>query len=169
MNVVLFDTNRVNLFPLSYTRPISEFRVGIFTIKEKWKVYYANVSVKTEEYLSEKFPCITKRTNLWINSSILPNDNLITEINSLRRKNGSLIASSADALSLIDIVFIPDTSFSLIALSRRLTTSTFTSSLLFLFLIVRIIPGRSSMNEGIFIDGFFNKMILSFKIFTFEK
>ena len=56
MNVILFDTDRENLFPLSLTRPISDFRVGILTIKEKWEIYYKYVSVKTEEYLSDKFP-----------------------------------------------------------------------------------------------------------------
>ena len=40
MNVILFDTDRENLFPLSLTRPISNFRVGILTIKEKWELYY---------------------------------------------------------------------------------------------------------------------------------
>ena len=56
MNVILFDTDRENLFPLSFTRPISDFRVGILTIKEKWEYYYNNVSVKTEDYLMDKFP-----------------------------------------------------------------------------------------------------------------
>ena len=56
MNVILFDTDRKNLYPLSFTRPISDFRVGISTIKEKWEVFYKSVSVKTEDYLSEKFP-----------------------------------------------------------------------------------------------------------------
>ena len=95
MNVILFDTDRENLFPLSFTRPISDFRVGILTIKEKWELYYKSVSVKTEEYLAEKFPCITKKENLWINSSILPSQDLVTEINSLRKgellKKGDLI------------------------------------------------------------------------------
>ncbi|MAR39562.1 MAG: glucose-1-phosphate thymidylyltransferase [Flavobacteriales bacterium] len=95
MNVILFDTDRENLFPLSLTRPISNFRVGILTIKEKWELYYKSVSVKTEEYLAEKFPCIIKKENLWINSSILPSEDLVTEINSLRKgellKKGDVI------------------------------------------------------------------------------
>jgi len=85
MNVILFDTNRENLYPLSFTRPISDFRIGILTIKEKWEWYYKSVSVKTEDYLSVKFPCITKKENLWINASVLPNTDLVTEINSLRK------------------------------------------------------------------------------------
>ncbi len=49
MNVILFDKNRDNYYPLSFTRPISNFRVGILTIKEKWEQYYNSVSVRTED------------------------------------------------------------------------------------------------------------------------
>ena len=60
MNIILFDTNRSNYYPLSFSRPISFFRVGILTIKEKWEQYFSSVSVKTDEYLSYKFPIILK-------------------------------------------------------------------------------------------------------------
>lgn len=92
MNVILFDTDRPNFYPLSYTRPIAEFRIGILTIKEKWEHYYKNVSVLTEDYLAEKYPLVKKKENLWIDSSILPSKELITELNSLR--NGELLASN---------------------------------------------------------------------------
>ena len=84
MNVILFDTNRCNYYPLSLTRPISYFRVGILTIKEKWEKYYAKVSVQTDEYLSDKFPINIEKDNLWINSNILPSSELLVELNSLR-------------------------------------------------------------------------------------
>ena len=98
MNVILFDTERINLYPLSLTRPISNFRVGILTIKEKWELYYKTVSVKTEGYLSKKFPCFTKKENLWINSSILPNKDLVTEINSLRK--GEVLKKSSTIIAI---------------------------------------------------------------------
>ena len=85
MNVILFDYNRENLFPLTYTRPVSYLRVGIYTIKEKWEFYLDNVYIKTEEYLSKKFTCNISKENIWINASILPNDELVTEIKSLRK------------------------------------------------------------------------------------
>ena len=96
MNIILFD-NTKQLLPLSYTRPISHFRIGISTIKEKWELYFDDVSVQTEEYLSHKFPLNFSEQNLWINSSIIPNDNLVTEILSLRigevlQKNDEIIA-----------------------------------------------------------------------------
>ena len=84
MNIILFDNNRSEFFPLSLTRPISQFRVGIFTIKEKWEKYYDSVSVFTDNYLSNKYPSTLKDDNIWINAQLIPNDSIITEINNLR-------------------------------------------------------------------------------------
>ena len=84
MNIILFDNNRSEFFPLSLTRPISQFRVGIFTIKEKWEKYYDSVSVFTDNYLSNKYPPIVLDDNIWINAQLIPNDSIITEINNLR-------------------------------------------------------------------------------------
>ena len=97
MNIILFDKHRANYYPLSFTRPIAYFRVGILTIKEKWERYYKSVSVKTEDYLSDKFPLNIQKDNIWIDASILPSEVLITELNSLRigealEKNGEIIA-----------------------------------------------------------------------------
>tara|TARA_A100001035_G_scaffold118460_1_gene93046 strand:+ start:284 stop:1441 length:1158 start_codon:yes stop_codon:yes gene_type:complete len=97
MNVILFDTNRSNYYPLSFSRPISFFRVGILTIKEKWEQYFSSVSVKTDKYLSYKFPIILKDDNIWINAKTIPSTDLYTEINNLRvgeslEKDGELIA-----------------------------------------------------------------------------
>ena len=84
MNLILFDKNHSNYLPLSFTRPISFFRIGILTIKEKWQFYYNSVSVKTEDYLSKKFKTNLEDDNLWVDSSILPCKELITEVNNLR-------------------------------------------------------------------------------------
>ena len=97
MNVILFDNNRANYYPLSFTRPIAYFRIGILTIKEKWEQYYKSVSVKTEDYLSDKFPNKIVKDNLWINAKIIPSKALVTELKSLRKgevlsKKGELIA-----------------------------------------------------------------------------
>ena len=97
MNVILFDTNRSNYYPLSFSRPISFFRVGILTIKEKWEQYFSSVSVKTDKYLSYKFPIILKDDNIWINAKTIPSTDLYIEINNLRvgeslEKDGELIA-----------------------------------------------------------------------------
>ena len=97
MNIILFDSDRTNFYPLSYTRPIAEFRFGILTIKQKWECYFKNVSVYTEGYLSEKFTINQKKDNLWIDARVLPSKVLITELESLRKgealeKDGYLFA-----------------------------------------------------------------------------
>ncbi|MBE51365.1 MAG: glucose-1-phosphate thymidylyltransferase [Flavobacteriales bacterium] len=84
MNVILFERDRHQFYPLSYTRPIALFRIGIFTIEQKWKNYFKDVSLSTTNYLSDQFNPIVKDDNLWIDSSVLPNPDLVTEINSLR-------------------------------------------------------------------------------------
>ena len=84
MNVILFDSNRVDFYPLSLTRPISCFRVGILTIKEKWEVFFDSVSIYSEDYLSKKFQSNIMEDNIWINARVLPSQSLITEIKNLR-------------------------------------------------------------------------------------
>ena len=84
MNVILFDSNRVDFYPLSFTRPISCFRVGILTIKEKWEFFFDSVSIYSEDYLSKKFQSNIMEDNIWINARALPSQSLITEIKNLR-------------------------------------------------------------------------------------
>ena len=97
MNIILFDSNREVFFPLSYTRPVSNFRVGILTIKEKWEQYCKSVSVQSADYLLAKFPLKVEKDNIWVDSRFFPNESLITELRNLRfgellEKNGEKIA-----------------------------------------------------------------------------
>ncbi|OFX18330.1 MAG: glucose-1-phosphate thymidylyltransferase [Bacteroidetes bacterium GWA2_31_9] len=75
MNYLLFDDNSWdNLLPLTFTRPVSELRIGILTIKEKWEKYLnTECSYITKDYLSEKYKSEIKNDNILINSSFLPN------------------------------------------------------------------------------------------------
>lgn len=92
MNVILFDLNRENYYPLSFTRAISDFRIGILTIKEKWEYYYNNISVDTADYLQSRYTYNINEDNLWINSSIIPSSQLVKELQSLR--NGEVLKQS---------------------------------------------------------------------------
>ncbi len=59
MNIILFDDVNVkkNLLPMSFTRPLADFRVGITTIREKWeRLIPGNYSYLTSDYLQAKFP-----------------------------------------------------------------------------------------------------------------
>ncbi|MBC8265646.1 MAG: GlmU family protein [Flavobacteriales bacterium] len=90
MNTILFDYNREAFFPLSFTRPIADLRIGITTIKEKWECYFDTVSVKTEDYLASKFPMNISSENLWINACVFPNQELVDEIKVLQK--GEILA-----------------------------------------------------------------------------
>jgi UDP-N-acetylglucosamine diphosphorylase/glucosamine-1-phosphate N-acetyltransferase len=86
MNYILFDdSSRNNLLPLTFTRPIAEIRIGILTIREKWeKMLNAQTSTLTEPYLSNKFPLLKGEINTLINASVLPTQELVNKILSLK-------------------------------------------------------------------------------------
>ncbi len=89
MNYILFDDIAVkkHLLPLTYTRPVCDIRIGILTIREKWEHELGkNISVKTDDYLSVKYPQILsgKENNIWINGSVLPSPLLIKSIRNLK-------------------------------------------------------------------------------------
>ena len=93
MKVVLFDTPDIyeNLLPLSYTRPVAEFRIGIVTIREKWEHYLGvGCSWLTIDYLSEKFPCGVESDEeaLFIAGNKLPEPASAFEVKSLRKGDG---------------------------------------------------------------------------------
>jgi UDP-N-acetylglucosamine diphosphorylase/glucosamine-1-phosphate N-acetyltransferase len=100
MNVILFDQEQSwkNLLPLTYTRPISEIRIGILTIKEKWDRELDTIcSYSTRSHLVHKFPLKEEANSLFINGGLCPTPSLITEIKKLKPqqaliKNNELIA-----------------------------------------------------------------------------
>src|SRR5690606_18927764 len=85
MNFIRSDGNqRETLFPFTYTRPVSEIRIGILTIREKWEKWLnMPLSYKTEAYLSEKFPIRTEADNTIINGRYLPHRDLVRAIQGL--------------------------------------------------------------------------------------
>lgn len=86
MNVVLFDENEIwkNLLPLTFTRPVSEIRIGILTIKQKWdKHLNTKCSYLTEAYLSQKFNTILTNDTIFINASVCPDDQLVSSVKQL--------------------------------------------------------------------------------------
>lgn len=117
MNYILFDSsNRSNLLPLVFTRPVADLRFGILTIREKWEKYLdSKTSSLTEGYLQTKFPLIESDENILINGSICPNAELLSEILMLKSgysliKEETVIAMclSAEALKLLGD---PDSNF----------------------------------------------------------
>ncbi len=104
MNLILFDNEIRNRFlPLVYTRPVSELRVGILTISEKWeKALNLKASYITQDYLAEKYPLILRTDNYLINGTVFPNKRLLKLISQMDinqaflSKEGELIAARLD-------------------------------------------------------------------------
>jgi UDP-N-acetylglucosamine diphosphorylase/glucosamine-1-phosphate N-acetyltransferase len=86
MNYILFQSQMAQkgLQPFSLTRPISEIRLGILTITEKWELALKKpVSFLTKSYLQKKYPLVKGDDNLLINGAVLPDKNLLKAINAL--------------------------------------------------------------------------------------
>jgi len=116
MNYILFDNESwQNFLPLTFTRPISEIRLGILRISEKWnKFLNQEISYMTQDYLSKKYPMNKAGENTLINACVLPNPALIEAIHSLSEgqvlvHDGILIAAlvSENKLDAFDIS-LPD-------------------------------------------------------------
>src|SRR5882762_2338574 len=101
MNVILFDdpTDRINLLPFTFTRPVAAIRTGILTIAEKWELYFqTRISFSTEHYLQEKFPPVLSSDNFWINGAVCPDEPLATQIKQLNHGEGLIRGNKVIAL-----------------------------------------------------------------------
>jgi len=86
MNYILFDESnvRTNLLPLTFMRPVGDIRIGIMTIREKWeKRLNAKTSSLTDNYLSKKYPTLKEDSNVLINGSVCPTDEIIDLVKKL--------------------------------------------------------------------------------------
>ncbi len=109
MNTILFDAQqRINLLPLTYTKPVGEIRVGILKIIEKWNFFLkTDCSFLTEAYLQEKFPPTIKEQNLLINGALLPDEDIAEQILLLNNreaitKDNELLAINLQKSDLLD-------------------------------------------------------------------
>jgi UDP-N-acetylglucosamine diphosphorylase/glucosamine-1-phosphate N-acetyltransferase len=102
MNYILIDfsNHRKALLPFTFTRPISEIRIGILSISEKWKQHLnEEISYKTEDYLQEKFPYRKAELNTFINSTVLPTPSLIQQIKKLN--SGEVLMHDENVLAYV--------------------------------------------------------------------
>jgi len=114
MQIVLYDNDlgRKKLFPLTLTRPVSNLRVGVLTIDEKWRKYFkAPVSFVTEDYLAEKYPLNYEvmGTVLLIRGNIVPDGNLYQVLRSLKVgmglvAKGEIIAYKTEVTDVNDVL-----------------------------------------------------------------
>jgi len=98
MTTVLFDHPliRTNLMPFTYTRPVSEIRVGIFKITEKWQKYLdSDVNWLTADYLRPRFSsaAIDKKM-VYINGALCPDKKLVAAIDQMN--DGEVLVGEHD-------------------------------------------------------------------------
>lgn len=67
MNIYLYETNHQNFLPLTYLKPLSDLRCGIFTFKERIQKIYPTSTIKTIS-IAENSPL---KPGLYINSSAI--------------------------------------------------------------------------------------------------
>ncbi len=97
MKIVLFDhkDDHYDLLPLSFTRPICDFRVGITTIREKWESFLpdAEVIALPVDFLRDRFGHIDDPAEdmLFVSGAIVPDADMAARIVSL--KKGQAIVS----------------------------------------------------------------------------
>ena len=100
-NIILFDDKDTwtDLLPIAYTRPISDIRIGILTIKEKWQKYFPDhdFSCLTAEYLSVKYPTNITDDNLFIAGNCCPDKNFANTVSALG--NGEALAYNGELVA----------------------------------------------------------------------
>lgn len=109
-NIILTDhAERDHLLPLTFTRPVGLLRIGMWTIAEKWQRHTgANVSYKTQDYLSKVFQEITTADNFYVNGALIPTAEVMAEIldlaegTSLFKDEQWLATRSATALDRVE-------------------------------------------------------------------
>lgn len=86
MKIVLFDNkeDHFDLLPLSFTRPICDFRVGITTIREKWESFLpdAEVHALPVDYLRPRFgqPDDVEEEMLFVAGTVVPDADIAARI-----------------------------------------------------------------------------------------
>ncbi len=88
IHIYLVDTpdRHENLLPLSFTRPVADFRVGITTIREKWEALLpGSYSYYPVEYLREKFGDVADPSMpaLFITGALIPDPDIVEAIRQL--------------------------------------------------------------------------------------
>ncbi len=109
-NIILFDDpNRGNLLPFAFTRPVAELRIGITTIKEKWELMTGSTcSYQTVGYLSKKYRLTITNSNLFINSSLLPDERLLERVSDLKQSEGFMHKNILLAYKASDPIALED-------------------------------------------------------------
>ena len=85
INVIFYDLPRVHadLLPMTFTRPVADFRIGITTIREKWAMMLpqdCRYGYRTVGFLVKKYKAEEIDDNLFIAGNVVPNPALVEEV-----------------------------------------------------------------------------------------
>lgn len=104
MNIILADNleTRMELLPLTFTRPAGDLRCGILTIQEKWqKLSGEQVSLLGDDYLRAKYKPVLAGDNFVVDSTVLPTPELLAALAKLD-KGESLISGDQVVACRVD-------------------------------------------------------------------
>lgn len=98
------DLFRNELLPLTFTKPVSELRIGVLTIREKWEKYLSiNIlSWKTQAYLSFKFPFLGNDSMVYLSGHVCPTRSLVQQILALEANQGIMYENRVVAIRTSD-------------------------------------------------------------------
>lgn len=94
MQIVLFEDHVVNSFlPLSHTRAIADLFAGMYSVQERWKLFFGNDSVfiQTRNSLQDLYGAVPVGETLYINSRVIPNSEAVAAIQSLKSNEAFFI------------------------------------------------------------------------------
>lgn len=102
INVIFYDLPRVHadLLPMTFTRPVADFRIGITTIREKWAMMLpqdCRYGYRTVGFLVKKYKAEEIDDNLFIAGNVVPNPALVEEV--LRLEIGEALFKGDDFIA----------------------------------------------------------------------
>ena len=102
INVIFYDLPRVHadLLPMTFTRPVADFRIGITTIREKWAMMLpqdCRYGYRTVGFLVKKYKAEEIDDNLFIAGNVVPNSALVEEV--LRLEIGEALFKGDDFIA----------------------------------------------------------------------
>ncbi len=82
MQLVLFENKNVqHLYPLVTLQAVADIRMGIFSTRERWEnIIGEKVWIQTRDYLSPMYEAIPTGDYIWVDASVLPDDDLYKKI-----------------------------------------------------------------------------------------
>ena len=111
-NAILFDgSERSQLLPFTYIRPVAELRIGIDTLREKWEAFLGQeCSFATQNYLSSKYPLNNADLNYFINPTYIPTRSLAIQVKNLKENQVLIFDSNPVAFCTTNSILPSDTS-----------------------------------------------------------